>query len=646
MNRTFKAILAVFFVAVIMFSAIVISQTIAKSARLDVTDQEVYTLSDGTRAILAELKQPVEMKLYYAKTAALKGPDQIKYFNNYYYFVEALLQEYSRAAGDMLDLQVIDPRPYSDEESDAIRYGLKRFPITEEEFFVFGLVAQTQFGVTKTIEFFSPDRQNFVEYDISYLIDTAIRREKKRVGVISSLPVMGDDVTGYMAQMMRMQGQEPSPAWGIVEHMRQQFEVSAIAPEVTDINNADILLVVHPKNLSEKTLFAIDQFVLKGGPTIVCVDPHSLVDRDESESQMPGQISSASNLNMLMKNWGLDMPAGTFAGDPNLAVSGQLTQGQRAQAVLPVLDLVRQKGCFSDKSVVTATLNEIRLGFAGVLNEVEVPADVEIERVPLVSTTAIGNSWKIESPYELMIPDAGAWMKRFVKGTRPVHMAYQVTGKFKTAFPEGITVRDESDPNSQPEKVTGLSQAAAKCAVAVITDVDFLTDGMAYQRSPFGLVAVRDNGSLVLNILDDMAGSSNLISIRSRGNFRRPFTLVEDIEKKAEEQTGAEVAALNTEQEIVESELNKLLSSNNQGQQVIDSSIVRKIQDLELKKRQTEVKLKEVQLRRREATESLKSKILNLCTLPGPVAALCIAAGLAMYRASKRRYYVSHSIED
>jgi ABC-2 type transport system permease protein len=646
MNRTLKAILAVVFVGIIMFSGIVICQNLAKGARLDVTDQKIYTLSDGTKAIIQNLKQPIEMKLYYSKTAALKGPDQIKYFNNYYYFVEALLREYSRVAGDMINLQIIDPRPYSDEESDAIRYNLKRFPITEEEFFVFGLVVQTQFGVTKTIEFFSPDRQNFVEYDISYLIDTAIRREKKRVGVISSLPVMGDDVTGYMAQMMRMQGQQPTPPWGIVEHIKQQYDITAIDPEVTDINNVDILLVLHPKDLPEKTLFAIDQFVIKGGPTVVCVDPHCIADHEESEMQMPGQLSGASSLNFLMKNWGLEMPGGTFAGDPNLAVSGQAAQGQRPQPILPIVDLVSQKDCFSGDSAVTANLNEMRMAFAGVLDEVDVPEDVEIDRVPLISTTDTGNSWKIDSPYELMIPDPASWMRKFVRGTRPVHMAYEVTGKFKTAFPDGITIRDESDPNSQPEQITAVPQAETKAAVVVISDVDFLTDRMAYQRTPFGLIPIGDNGALVLNMLDDISGSSNLISIRSRGNFQRPFTLVDDIEKKAEEQTAAEVAELNAAQESIETELNELLSNSGEGQKVIGSSIVRQINELEQKKRQTEVKLNEVQLRRREATETLKSKILNLCTLPGPIAALFIAGGLGIYRASRRRYYVSHAVED
>ena len=191
MNRTVRVIIGVILVLVIMFSAISICQNIGKPVKVDVTEQNLYTLSDGTRAIISKLNQPVRVKLYYAKTAAMKGSDQIQYFNNYYRFVKSLLEEYAAVSKGMIDLQIIDPRPFSEEEVQALRYGLQRFPITEEESFFFGLVVQTQFGVEKTIPLFSPDRQNFVEYDISYLIDTAITRQKTKIGILSSLPVMG-----------------------------------------------------------------------------------------------------------------------------------------------------------------------------------------------------------------------------------------------------------------------------------------------------------------------------------------------------------------------------------------------------------------------------------------------------------------------
>ena len=281
MSRTIRAIIAVIFVLLITFSAISICQNLGKRLKVDVTDQKLYTLSAGTRSILAKLNQPIKLKLYYAKTAAMKGPDQIKYFNNYYEFVKALLEEYVAASKGMVALEIIDPRPFSDDEMEAARYGLKRFPITDEENFFFGLVVQTQFGVEKSIPFFSPDRQNFVEYDISSLVDTAITRQKKNIGVLSSLPVMGE-VSDYMAQMMLMQGQQPKMAWTIIEHLRQKYEVKDIPADTNEINDVDVLLVIHPKNLPDQTLFAIDQFVLKGGRTIICVDPYCYADQQKT----------------------------------------------------------------------------------------------------------------------------------------------------------------------------------------------------------------------------------------------------------------------------------------------------------------------------------------------------------------------------
>ena len=295
MNRTIRAILGAVLILIIAFSGITICQNVGGRLKVDITDQGLYTLSDGTKAILGKLNQPIKAKLYYAKTAAMKAPDQIQYFNNYYEFVRALMEEYVAVSHGKVELELIDPRPFSDEEEQAIRHGLQRFPITQEETFFFGLVVQTQFGVDKVIPFFSPDRHNFVEYDISFLIDTAITKQKKKIGVMSSLPVMGQDASDYMTRMMQMQGQQPEPPWTIVQQLRNKYEVETVATDVNEVNDVDILIVVHPKDLPERTQFAIDQFVLKGGRTIVCVDPHCISDRPQrNPMQMTVQNQNSS----------------------------------------------------------------------------------------------------------------------------------------------------------------------------------------------------------------------------------------------------------------------------------------------------------------------------------------------------------------
>jgi ABC-2 type transport system permease protein len=657
MNRTIRAILGTGFVLVIIFSAISICQNIGKPLKLDITEQKLYTLSDGTKSILAKLNQPIRAKLYYAKTAALKGPDQIRFFNNYYEFVKALLEEYVAVSNGMVELEIVDPRPFTDDEEQALKYGLRRFPITEEESFFFGLVVQTQFGVEKAIPFFSPERQNFLEYDISYLIDTAVTRQKKKIGVLSSLPVMGDDVTGYMAQMMMRQGQQPQPAWTFVEHLRKQYEVESVATDVNDINDVDILLVIHPKNLPEQTLFAIDQYVLKGGRTIVCVDPHCFSDRPpQMQMQMQMQHDSSSNLNTLLRTWGLEMPEKTFAGDRSLASLANIRANQRPERIIGYLNLTQEGKCFAEDNVITAELNEVRFLFCGILKKVAEPNEAEdsnlnIKRMPIITTTNRGGTFTISNQYELMILDGPGLMKKFADGTEPVAMGYVITGRLKSSFPNGIEVESKSpDPNDPNETVTttklitGLKEAKEDCVVVVFSDVDFISDNMAYQNSFFGKVIVGDNSTLMLNAIDDLSGSSDLVSIRSRGNFKRPFTVVDEIEQRAEEETAAEVEKINLQIAGFQGELQKIVSSAKEGdQEVIGSSIMQKKKEVELKIRQAQRRLNEVKLERRERKERLGNRLRQANMLAAPVVILIIAIVLGIRRGVRKRHYISHA---
>jgi len=665
MNRLSRAIIAVVFVAAITFSAISICQTAGKSLRADITEQKLYSLSDGTKAILASLNQPIKLKFYYTKTAAMKGPDQIRYFNEYYYFVKTLLDEYVRASNGMVELEIIDPRPFSDEEAQALRYGLRRFSITEEESFFFGLVLQTQWGVEKTIKFFSPERQNFVEYDISYLIDTAITREKKRIGILSSLKVMGDNVTGYMARLMQMQEQQPAPPWGIVRQLKQKYDVKEVSTDVEQIKDVDILLVIHPKNLSEKTQFAIDQFVLKGGRAIVCVDPHCITDKPPPTQNPYDTFShkTSSNLNKLLNAWGLQMPENTFAGDRSLAREGSLRPNQRRDKIIAYLLL--NKGCFNADSAISADLNQVGVLFPGVLKKVS-PEQTEqsesnVKLTPLLTTTSRGNSWTVSNQAELMMPDYPSLLNKFNDGTEPVAMAYLATGRFKSAFPDGIEVEDDS-PQSEAEtqeedeagdeekpaktkKITGLTEAPQDCAVVVFADVDFISDIVAYRNSIFGLLAtVDDNSSLLLNAIEELAGSAYLISIRSRGNFQRPFTVVDEIEVRAEAETAEEEARINAEIAGFQQELGQILSTSNQSEaEIIESSILQKKKNLELKIHEAKRQLRRIKMKKRERIEHLGMKLRNFCTLPGPIVTLIIAIVLGIRRVVMRRHHISHA---
>lgn len=656
MKRWTRSAIAIFLIAVIAVAAIFLTQKLTASLRLDITDQKLYTLSEGTKAILAGLNQPITLKLFYTKTAAMKAPDQIRFYNNYYAFVRALLDEYVRYAKGNIRLEVIDPRPYSEEEVAAIRYGLKRFSINEEENFFFGLVVQTQFGATRVIDFFSPERQEFIEYDISYLIDTALTRQKKRIGIISSLPLMGD--SPYMVQMMRMQGQQPREKWGIISHLEQKYDVSEISKDAEKIENIDILLVIHPKELSQKTQFAIDQFVLSGGRAIVMLDPHCVMDRPDPMQRMQMSMpTTSSNLPTLLKAWGIEMPENTFAGDRELAVVGSTAPNRRPERILGILQLQGAKGCFEPTHAISAKLNQVTVMFPGALKKSPVEG---LSYTPLIRTTNRGNTWTVSGPYELMMPDYAEFMRRFRDGAEPVVMGYVVSGTFRSAFPDGIEIeavqndqKDAEQANAETQqsekiekkKITGITTSSQPGVVVILSDVDMIADGVAYQRTFFGLAAVGDNSALIMNALDDLSGSANLISIRSRGNFKRPFTRVDAIEAQADAETAEEEANIQAQIKGFQEQLNeriRALEGDNKGE-LINKAILEEKKAIEVKLLDAERRLREVKMKKRQQIETLKVQLRNFCTLPGPILTLLIAVGLAAHRSVRKRYYISHA---
>jgi ABC-2 type transport system permease protein len=648
MNQTIRAIVGSIFVLIIIFSAISICQNAAGQWKIDVTEQKLYTLSDGTKAILGKLNQPIQAKLYYTKTAAMKGPDQIKFFNNYYEFVKSLLQQYAAVSSGKFELQIIDPRPYSDDEADAIRFGLQQYKISQEESFFFGLVIQTQFGVEKTIPFFSPERQNFIEYDISYLIDTAIARQKKKIGILSSLPIMGDDTSDYMVQLMQQQGQAPRQPWTFVEQLRRKFEVSAVAADVNDINNVDILLVIHPKNLPDQTMFAIDQFILKGGRTIVCIDPYCFADTAGQSSMTGGVQPRNSQVDALINNWGLKMPTNTFAGDRKLAEIRQISATTRSQTIIGLLDLL--PGCFNKDNVISAELSDVRILFAGALQEItpdpnKPQQENNIKRTPLIMTTAKGNTFTISSPYEMMVLDPENLINRFREGSSPVVMGYSITGRFKSSFPDGLDIKIESeDPNkTTTTHLAGLTEARDDCAVVVFSDVDFISDSLAYGTTFFGKVIVGDNSALMLNAIDDLCGSGDLVAIRSRGNYKKPFIVVDEIERQAEAQTQDEIGKLDLKIASYNAKLQSIVSSSGQNEQaVIGSQIVQQRRQIEDSIYQAEREKRSINMQRLEQIDKLGMKLQRANTLAAPAVILAFAIILSIKGSLRKRHYISH----
>lgn len=660
MSAATRVIIAAVLILVISIAAVLVINKIAGSTRLDLTEHGVYTLSDGTRTILAELSQTVRLKLFYARVAAMKGPEGIRFYNNYYLYVRDLLEEYVGLSGGRLRLEVIDPRPFSDEEDEAVRYGIKRFQISEEEGFFFGLAAESELGKDKVIEFFEPDRQEFVEYDISKLISSVTSRDKRKVGVISSLPVMGGDMSPYMMQMMQMQGRTPPQPWTITAQMRDGYELQSLSDPLEEVpGDIDYLMVIHPKDLAQETLFAIDQFVMGGGKLFVFIDPHCLNDQPPRDPQNPYagmSYKASSELNALLRNWGVEMDPGLIAADRNLAIKAGIYQGQPPVAIITYLGLTDEN--VNHDEVIAGNLHNIRLLYAGALTTVEDKVKQGVTVTPLLSTSEVGNTWKPSGPFELQMPNPEAMNRAVADGTEPLMLACRISGKLTTNFPDGPPAavaeeedegEDESAGESAEEEIEPgpvLKEASPEASVIVVADVDMISNMLAYEQTFFGMAQSGDNASLILNALDFLGGSSSLIKIRSRGQFQRPFTLVDEIEKQAEEATSAEVDAVNAKIAQYEKRLEELgETADEENIKLVESAALAERQNVEEEIRAARKELRRLSASKREAIESLGSTLQTLNMVFAPAVVLLIAIVIAVIRLGKARLYATRRID-
>ncbi|MFH0965313.1 MAG: Gldg family protein [Planctomycetota bacterium] len=676
MSKSIRTILAAILIAVIAVSAMLLLEKAAGRARVDLTQDRVYTLSDGTRNILAKLGAPVRLKLYYSRAAAMKGPEGIRYYNNYYLYVRSLLEEYVALAKGKLSLEEVDPRAYSEAEEEALAHGVKRFPISEEEGFFFGLVAQTGLGKEAVIDFFEPDRQQFIEYDISKLLVGVTAREKKKIAVLSSLPVMGSDMSPYMMQMMQMQGRQPEPPWTIVTQLREKYEVTSMEKDAEAVgHDVDFLMIVHPKDFSDKTLFAIDQYVMRGGKLLVFIDPYCVSDRPPQDPTNPYAAmghKAASNLNELLSHWGVEMDPDLIAADRRLAIKATVQRNRPAQPIITYLAVTDEN--MSPDEVITAKLHSLKVLFAGSLKKTNAQG---VAVTPLLTTTATGNTWKPGSPFELMMLDPETIRRAVTDGAEPLLLACRLSGKFQTNFPDGPPGQKQEPPASQPaepmheqeaasqpsspdsqpaaetqeapsnqppkeEKPAVIREAAEDASVVVIADVDMISDMLAYQETFFGPAQVGDNASLVLNTVDYLAGSADLIAIRSRGRVTRPFTVVDEIEQKAEAATAAEVDAVSRKITEYEDRLRKLgESANEENVKLVKSAVLAERQEIQKEIREARRQLRKLNAGKREKIEALAWKIETETMVSASAAVLIIAIALAVVRYARAKRYVA-----
>lgn len=478
-----------------------------KNVRLDLTENRLYSLSAGTRDLLAGLEEPVELQLFFSSRAARDLPQVRQYAKR----VQEMLEHYVQLSAGKLSLEVVDPEPFSEQEDQAAELGLQPVPLPMGDTLYLGLSGKNRLGSQAAIPLFALDQEGFLEYELSRLLHDLSRTEKPVVGLLSGLPMEGgfDALAGGLQQ-----------PWMVLEQVRQQFAMEYLDTGVDEIPpQVEVLWLVHPQNLSQPTLYAIDQFVLRGGRLLAFIDPLSELDEPHDLQLALGE-GRDSDLPQLLRAWGVELRPGQVLGDASYALTVSAGEQQRPVRHLAWLN-VPQQG-LNGKDVVTARLERLTLASTGILQPLE---GATTRFTPLIESSTAAMPFAaarlnlLSHPGELFA-DMEPTGERYA-------MAARISGPARSAFAGGLE-----------GQLPGLSHAD-DIQVILVADTDMLADRlwvqvqeMAGQRMPLPWA---DNGNLVLNALDNLSGSQALISVRASGNFSRPFTLVERIRRSAEE---------------------------------------------------------------------------------------------------------------
>ncbi|WP_301588831.1 Gldg family protein [Sabulicella glaciei] len=622
--RRAASLLALLFAAALAVGVVLLAQRLAPQARLDLTADRLYTLAPGTRQVLSGLRDPVTLRLFYSRRLGAEAPQ----FGAYAERVRALLREYAAASDGKLRLEVLDPEPFSDTEDRALALGLQGVPLNEggEQVF-FGLAGSNARDEERIIAFFQPDRERFLEADLTRLVFELSAPEKPVVGLLTPLPLNGDP----RAMMMR----QPALARPqvVIQQLRDAYEVREVAPDAAVIpQGIRILLLAHPQALSEATQYAVDQFVLRGGRLLLLIDPLS-----EMQATRPGPdgrppTETASSLDRLLGAWGIEAPANEVVLDLRGAWRVRARPGDRVQAVDFLSWYSLQGDSLNRREVATAQLDQVTVASAGHL--------LRREGAPGEWTTLLqssGQSMIVPAERVGREADPVRLLADFrADGERRI-LAARLRGVLPTAFPDGPPVQAEG-------LLPHLARSEWQANLVVIHDTDMLDDRFWVRVQEFFGQPVATpfagNGSFLVNLADTLAGTDAMISLRSRGESLRPFTRVEEIRRVADAQFRASERQLTERLQATEARLRELRqgtgSERNAAQAVITPEQRAEIDRAREQIAATRRELRAVQLELRRDIESLEAALraINILLVPGLL--VLAAAGLALLRARRR----------
>lgn len=611
--------------AVVLLLAInILAATVLGGWRLDLTQNRLYTLSEGSRAVVRKLEEPITLNLFFSQKA-LRDVPQIQ---AYAARVQALLKEYAEQSQGRLQLKIIDPEPFSDAEDRAVQFGLRGMPLggAGGENAYFGLAATNTTDGEEVIPFLSPSSEDTLEYDLTRLIYKLSQPKRPVVAVMSSLPVNGSIVP---------MTQQQAPPWAVVEQLRELFEVRVLSSFDKKIpDEADLLILIHPKDLSPATLFAIDQYVLRKGRVLALLDPYSDVEAPPRDPIMPTMTmpKTGSDLGPLLGAWGVQMQGGVV-GDREAARLVSFREDAPPQEYLVWLDLKSDR--FDSKDVVTARLSQMYMNTVGALTK---KAEAGIEFTPLISSSTQA---MLVSTEGLDKPDPASLLRDFKPADQSYPFAARVQGTLKTAFPDGAPEGAEA-----PAQV--LKESATPANLILIADADFIYDRFWAQIGEFRgsriVEPFADNGAFFINAVDNLTGSGDLISVRSQGTYARPFTVVQAMNRAAQEEFRAAEQRLQAELQQTEQNLAQLQSSRGeQAGPLMSAEQQQEIERFQAERVRLRRELREVQHRLRQDIDRLETrlKFVNIALVPLLIG---FAAALVALTRGRRRSTGDHHV--
>lgn len=592
--------------------------------RMDLTQEKAYTLSDGTRAILARLDTPVKIRFYCSQSAA--ATPQSVFLKSYARKVEDLLAEYKQAAKGKLIIEKYDPHPDSDAEDSARLDGITGAQMPGGDAFYLG-IAVSLLDSKEAIPFCQPTRERLLEYDLTRAISRVVTPEKPVVGVMSALPVFGGGGNPMMMQM----GQRPQPAWAIIGELQKDFTVKNVAMTSDKIeDNIKVLVVIHPKEITDAAQFAIDQFLLRGGKLIAFLDANSLVDSQSQRNPMMGQMGGGgSSLDKLLKAWGLTFENSKVVADRNF----QMVLGEGSEAQRPTWLSLTPEGLDKD-DIITSQIDNVWYFAGGAFSGT--PAEGLKQTVLLKSTK---DSGLVEGFLASLSPEGA--MKDFKASGKEQALAVRLTGKFKTAFPNGdpnqAAAAGETNTPAKPAD-SALKESKVESTVILVGDADMIQDNFTVQdnQTPFGNWRRQLNANLnfAQNAVEQLAGDNNLIAVRSRATLNRPFEVVRKKEAEASEKFQGVVDELQKTAQAAQQRINELQAQKSDQNQrfIVTPEQQAEIAKLEKESVETDKKLRAVKKDLAREVDSLKTSLTwwNIFAMPAVVTAGGIL--LAIYK--------------